>query len=267
MTSLDDTTREFGVFQLHHSASDRCHPTKTSLAGTKQTALTCPVSCSDDDEVDCEINDEQSNMFPRWVHPSKEVSDDASLSSMSSNENETCQRRQIFAMHWDRSPSTHSSKRNRPFPKAQIATRPCPFSGGSDNDVDSDETDSENTYERTLKQQEGIKESSLLANSGRRRIFGGCMNRSDAQLERSTSCFAMSPKLSALTRRNAFSDSALVVQKLPSCLRPSKYSGDKRTRISSDRSLPVSFSANVTFVTYEMPQEQWAASGWSNLFY
>jgi hypothetical protein len=262
MSSLDDTTMHVGIFQL---TIDHGHPSKSSVAGTKQTALTCPVSCSDDDEIDSEINDEQPNMFPKWVHSSKEVSDDASFSSMSSNENEPCQRRQIFAMHWDRSPSTHSSKRSRPFPNAKGVTRPCPFAAGSD--VDSDETDTENTYERTLKQQEGIKESSILANSGRRRIFGGCMNRSDPQLERSTSCFAMSPKLSALTRRNAFSDSALVVQKLPSCLRPSKYSGEKRTRLQSDRSLPVSFSANVTFVTYEMPQEQWAASGWSNLFY
>jgi hypothetical protein len=53
----------------------------------------------------------------------------------------------------------------------------------------------------------------------------------------------------------------------PSCLRSSKYSGNKPVLKSPDQSLPVKFAATVKIVKYEIPQEQWAAAGWSSMFH
>ena len=121
---------------------------------------------------------------------------------------------------------------------------------------------------KTIIVPEGIKTSSSTVNSDRRSIFAGCIARTEPSLQRAaSSCFAMSPQLSALSRRNAFSDSALVVKKLPSCLRSSKYSGTKAMRDFPTQSLPVKFASTVKIVKYEIPQEQWAPAGWSTLFH
>lgn len=240
---------------------------KGSLAETQHTELT-GVESFDDAEIHCRLVEEEASRLPSRVDISGEFCDDDSLSSLSSDEAKPSQRRPIFASHWDKSSATRSMKRSGPFPKRKLVAHPCPYSTESDDDVGSLTDHSGNTYERMLKQQEGIKTSSSTVNSDRRSIFAGCITRTEPSLQRAaSSCFAMSPQLSALSRRNAFSDSALVVKKPPSCLRSSKYSGTKPVRESPSQSLPVKFSPTVKIVKYEIPQEQWAAAGWSSLFH
>jgi hypothetical protein len=124
-----------------------------------------------------------------------------------------------------------------------------------------------NTYERTLLKREGIKPSPPDNNIPRRRLFAGCMNHDNTKpVQRSNSCFGpVSSPMMMLSRRNACSDSALVVRKMSSCLRPPKYSGEEPSR-HLDRSRSVTFAQSASMVKYEIPQEQWAASGWSSYF-
>ena len=245
--------------------SGHCYQNKSSLAETKHTELT-GIESYDDAEIRCRLVDEEVTGFPAWVEQSG-CCDDDSMSSLESDEGRSSQRRPIFASHWEKSSVTRSTKRIGPFPKRKLVPHPCPYSVGSDDEVGSTASNSGNTYERTLKQDEGIKASSEV-NPDRRSIFARCLSRVEPPLQRAvSSCFSMSPQLSALSRRNALSDSALVVKKSPSCLRSSKYSGAKPVRDASRRSLPVSFNSTVSVVKYEIPQEQWAATGWSSLFH
>lgn len=266
MNSRLDTLRISDA--LYGPTGSHCYHNQSSLAETKRTELTDNESFDDAEEIRCRLLEEDVPGFPAWVGQSG-VCDDDSLSSLSSDEGRSNRRRPIFATHWEKTSATRSTyARTGPFPKRKLVAHPCPYSVGSDDEDGSNASKSGNTYERTLKQEERIETSSAKVNSDRRSIFAGCLSRTEPSLQRVvSSCFAMSPQLSALSRRNAFSDSALVVKRLPSCLRPSKYSGNKLIRDCSRRSLPVSFAATVSVVKFEAPQEQWAASGWSSLFH
>ena len=245
--------------------NNRHHPTKASVAETNHTEMTCIESY--DDDTQHQRHQRQVMVFPKWVSASRDSCNEDSVSCLSSDEADSHRRRNIFSKHWEKQPNGKlASKRSRPFPKEKIVTHHCPFTSETkDENNNKEENDSGNSYERTLQMQEGSKLPSEVVNHDRRRIFAGCT--SSRKPTRSTSCcFAMSPQLSVTSRRNAISDSALIVKKLIPCLRPPKYSCGDPSR-HTDRSVSVSFSASISIVKYEIPQEQWAASGWSNFFY
>jgi hypothetical protein len=234
-------------------------PTQEVVEGdAKCEEVICIDSC-DDHPVSL-----RTVLPPDLVSASSGSCDDGSVSSLSSDEETAPLRRSIFSSHWKAEGKRQTSMRARALPTADVVTTSCPFSEYSDDETDFDENASGNTYERTLRKQEGIKASSEKVD--RRKIFAGCINSDPIFFERSN-CFRMNSPLSEMTRRHAFSDSALVVKKPSSCLRSPRYAGDESARHSTDSSQSVSFAASVTVIKFKVPQEQWASSGWSSFFH
>jgi len=200
--------------------------------------------------------DVRDSMKKTWSPPSlisgsssSSLADDSSdLSSISSDESFEPRRRSIF------SPEMSDSLRQESI--TQDRTDPCPFSLDSDAEHDEDHKDQgENAYERALSRRDGLqptRETSLCGLG--KGIFGGCIQKS----ERRKSFFDMlSSPLSGITRRHAFSDSALVTKDLQSCLKQSKLS----------RQRSVSFATAVAVIDYEIDKEQFATPGWSQYFH
>lgn len=177
---------------------------------------------------------------PATIATSAVDSDDSnSVSSLSSNEDED--RRSIFRTYWKQ-----NSNRIAPFAEATSRLRTRSIS-----DEDSDK--SNNTYERSLKEQEGIPR--------RRSIFGNNAQQCLVK-QQSLPCFRMN---APLVYRKAVSDSELQCKRLPSCLRPSKYSGASST-LKKKCDKEVSFSERTHVVDYTIPVEVWAEDGWSKYF-
>eukprot|EP00545_Synedropsis_sp_CCMP1620_P003602 CAMPEP_0119025204 /NCGR_PEP_ID=MMETSP1176-20130426/33331_1 /TAXON_ID=265551 /ORGANISM="Synedropsis recta cf, Strain CCMP1620" /LENGTH=271 /DNA_ID=CAMNT_0006980697 /DNA_START=128 /DNA_END=939 /DNA_ORIENTATION=+ len=244
------------------------HRSHSSGEETKRTEDTSVESSPDDNDLHYHQNDDEPCCtVPLGLLSFSSGDSSGSLSSLSSDEGGAA--RSIFSQHWQKSKrnAAIATKRRRPFPKTQIVAAAHPFCTSSDDESDynSQPSSSGNTYERTLRKREGIKASDNSPGAARRILFAGCMNgdgaafKSSKKVQRSTSCFAPNslPMQMLLSRRNACSDSALILKKMSSCLRPPKYSGNDPSR-HLDRAQPVSFALSASIMNYEIPQEQWA---------
>lgn len=184
--------------------------------------------------------------------------DDASVSSISSNESFQPRRRSIFSSTMNDQQDRVSRTQNRSALSATASeTNSCPFSLDSDDEYQNDQH--ENFYEVALKRREKLDtprpRSTPLCGFGNG-IFGGCTKNN----ERRKSCFgSFNFSVSGMTRRNAFSDSALVVKDLRSCLKASKLSRNDRDRVS--------FSTTVSVIDYQVDEEQFSSPGWSQYFH
>ena len=250
-----------GMLDTLPLSNNRHHPTKASVAESNHTEITCIESY--DDDIQHQQDQRRVMVLPNWVSASREpCCDEGSVSLLStSDETDSQQRRSIFSKHWENSPTEMlASKGSRLFPKEMIVTHHCPFASESEDENDDEENDDGNTCGRTTVQrmQEGVQLSSSEFNHDRRRIFAGCFIPESSPIMK---------KLPSYLRRNAVSDSALIMKKLPSCLRPPRYSSGGELSRHTDRSVSVSFCSAVAIVKYEIPREQWAASGWSNFFH
>jgi len=182
--------------------------------------------------------------------------DSASVSSVSSDETEGSMNdddfndqtpRSIFKTYWEKKGGSASIRRSsQPTDYTQSLS-------GCASDEES-ESSSANTYERTLRKNEGVSTSS------RRIIFG-------------TGCYSQStPTLSLSTLVNDFrktrSSSELERKPKASCLRPCRYSGQQQRNTSegSTAEASVTFSKQVKVATFQPPLEKWAAAGWSDFF-
>lgn len=178
--------------------------------------------------------------------------DHSSVSSLSSGEGEP-DRRSIFRSYWKRngnlepsSPASRPGMRKRSMPPPQIPNE-------NEQEMNDDSENTNNTYERTLKEQEDSPQP-------RRSIFGTNIQKLTKQ--RSVPCFRMNPPLAY---RKAVSDSTLQCKRLPSCMRPARFSG-LNLRESLNQQRKVSFDGRIHIVDYDLPVEVWAEDGWSKHF-
>jgi hypothetical protein len=179
--------------------------------------------------------------------------DHSSLSSLSFEDAEL-HRRSIFGSYWKQNESLESSSpasrpgmRKRSMPPPQIPIE-------NEYETNDDSQTENNTYERTLKEQEDPPKS-------RRSIFGTDIQALTKQ--RSMPCFRINPPLAI--RRKAVSDSTLQCKRLPSCMRPARFSGcNLQESVSQPRK--VSFDGRIHIVDYDLPVEVWAEDGWSKHF-
>lgn len=173
----------------------------------------------------------------------------SSVSSMFSLEKEE-EQRSIFRSYWKR----HGQRCTKTSPfHVETMKRTIPRRVP---DLDEEMSqDSNNTYERTLKEQESTT-------SQRRSIFGLpiCLTK-----QISTPCFRRYPPMAY---RKAVSDSELQCKRMNSCMRPAKYS--QQSEIQSvakhQQQYKVSFDGRINVVDYNLPVEVWAEDGWSKYF-
>lgn len=161
------------------------------------------------------------------------------------------EQRSIFRSYWERhgqrrtkTSTLHLESKKRSIPRLEPAF---------DEEMSHD---SNNTYERTLKEQEST------TTSQRRSIFGlhRCLTK-----QISTPCF---PRCPPTTYRKAASDSELQCKRMSSCMRPAKYSQQSESQnvVKDQQKCKVSFDGRINIVDYNLPAEVWAEDGWSKYF-
>jgi len=176
------------------------------------------------------------------IHATKSSFDDACISSRSSEIYLQARRRSIFSSKClDQDEGITIPKGRKPK-----ISQPGLFRNYSDSQT-------KNMYERALKQPEKI----LTRNEDISDLLSRYNAKDQHQLSR----------LSLMTGRKAYSDSALVVvEKLPSCLRSPKILRKAKTCPVTRRE-HVSFSPTVTVVKFDTFKECWTAPGWSGYFH
>jgi hypothetical protein len=169
--------------------------------------------------------------------------DDSSVSTISSTDEDFREDkpRSIFRSYWEKKGGRYAKK------DIPVSVPLTPFSPTSVGE----ELNSK-TYERSLK----LNEIAPPSSDSRRRIFGKMS---------SSPTLSLAVALEMNFRKTQSASSLPGGKPTVSCLRPSRYSGNRR-RNSDASDASVSFSSKVDVVVFQTPREQWAPEGWSNWF-
>jgi hypothetical protein len=200
---------------------------------------------------------------PALTQVSTSTSCDTSISSLSSsstlseesnaNANTvTSSSRSIFKKYWSQN-QVQNARAFIPAPAYPLTVAFTQETSGND---------SKTSYERTLKVSSPQSQSQYPppSPSGRRSIF----QSTPKYMSQSQPCLTLNDIASDCFRKRSLSTSALQTK---SCLRPARYSGDRRASIASDTTAnSVSFKEQTERIVYQQPVEHWAADGWSKNF-
>jgi hypothetical protein len=250
----------FTGYEFATSCGNACSNLSTcSDVESSKTDVTQNESIDDDDDF-IDVRGEQHLAFPMFLISSLEDFDNASLSSASSGEDKTSFRRKIFHEYVNSS-SMYSN----------MARKSCIFEGGSHEcTTEGDHCEvsiaKECKFQEVDKEEKGSPEQPLHTNY-RRRIFFEHQDKSHHPVRKYEPRLDQRSMLPSWTKRHALSDSALLKKPTRSCLRSSTLFNDMKDGGRFHRYPSVSFSDTVTFVRFEIPQEQWAANGWTQHFH